>query len=324
MNCFDEKKLYEYFDNILFSKEKKEIEDHLKICAICQKKVEELKSFEKDLERFWKEFRKKCPSPEEMYEFSLGRLGKEDTEKISKHLKLCHICKMKHEESEKIAEEFEMLAKAGVKEEIYEPLISEKEKGILQKMAGALNIAERSKALADSFERLWRAQFAFSRPIGLKTLAPCFETTYVADVGEGYEKEVIQQEDNPFQVEISQFGKQISIILRTGAEFLKNSIVRFKLYEKERAKYSGILFVSDGIGKYTINLGEKDLKRPEEEPYKIKLDVLSSLDILSDIKDPSSSKILMELMKTGNAEAVKMVTDIIEKRGKTKNKQLHD
>jgi len=319
MSCFDEKKIYEYLDGILETKEKEEVESHLKECPACQKKVAELNALEKDLKRFWREFRKKCPSPEEMYQYSLGKLSNKEAEKVSEHLEFCHICKMKYEESEKMAEEFEELTRKGVKE-TFDFALLEEEKGIFQKITEALNLVERSKRFVEAFENLWKFNFSFDKAVGLKALAPCLEGAYLADVGEGYGKEVIQQEDSPFQVEISQFGKHISLILRTETELLKNSIVRFHFYEKEKAKYSGILFVSDGIGKYVINVGEEDLKRPEEEAYRIKLDVLSSVDILTDIKEPSSSKILIELMKTGNAEAVKMVTDIIEKRGKTKNK----
>jgi len=315
MSCLDEKILYEFSDNILEGNNKEEVEKHLKECEICKKKLDELKAFDKDLKFFWKEFRKSCPSPEDIYEYSMGRLGKKEAEKISEHLESCQVCKIKYEESEKMAEELEKLAGSEAEEEISEISLPEEKKRILEKMAETLNLAKKSRAIMESLEKLWRANFSYSKPIGLRILEPCFGRAFeMADIGEGYEKEVIQEEGSPFQVEIVQFGKQLSIILDTETELFKNSIVRFKLYEKEEAKFSGTLFVSDGIGKYIINLGEKDFKRPEKVPYKIRLDVISYMDILADIKVPASSQILMELMKSGNAKIRKSIIDILGKK----------
>jgi hypothetical protein len=314
MSCFDEKTLYEYFDGILEADESGEVEKHLKDCPACQKKVNELKAFEKGLKSFWRQFRKNCPTPEKLYEHSLGKMPKEEATKISEHLEFCQICKTKYEESEKIAAELEQLAKEELREGIPGIQLSEINKGLIKKLVEAINLAETSKVLKESFEKFWKSHFGYERPIGLRALAPSFEQAYVADTGEGFEKEVIQEESSPFQIEIDQFGTQLTIVLSTTTDLFKNSIVRFHLFEKGEKRYSGVLFVSDGKGKHEINLGDKGLEKPEEEPYRIKLDVLSSMEILSDIRDPSSSKILMELMKSGDPEIIKLITEIIEKR----------
>ena len=314
MSCIDEKTLYAFLDNSLKEKEKDEVEEHLRQCANCQKREEELKAFEKGLKSFWRQFRKNCPTPEKLYEHSLGKMPKEEAEKISEHLEFCQICKTKYEESEKIAAELEQLAKEELREEIPGIQLSEINKGLIKKLVEAINLAETSKVLKESFEKFWKSHFGYERPIGLRALVPSFEQAYVADTGEGFEKEVIQEESSPFQIEIDQFGTQLTIVLSTTTDLFKNSIVRFHLFEKGEKRYSGVLFVSDGKGKHVINLGERDLRRPEKEPYRIKLDVLSSMEILSDLRDPSSSKILMELMKSGDPEIIELITEIIEKR----------
>jgi len=316
MSCIDEKVLYELLDNTLEGKERERVEEHLKSCEACKNKADELKAFDKGLKQFWKDHKKNCPSPEEMYEYSLGKLSKEEEEKILKHLQFCHVCRMKNEESEKIAEEVERLARAEGKEELPGALPSEIKNGVLQKLADALSLAEASKILKESLEKFWISHFSYGRPIKIGAIAPCVVEAYVADVGKGFEKEVIQEENSPFRVEINQFGKELEIILHTEAALFKNSIVRFILFEKEEEKYSGILFVSNGSGKLVTDLREKALKRPEKEPYKIKIDVMNTADILAELREPSSSKILMELMKSGNPEIIKLVTDIIDKRDK--------
>jgi len=310
MSCFKERILYEFVENNLVKQEKEKIEDHLKECNACKEKVEELSAFERDLNVFWREFRKKCPAPEDMYAYGLGRLNKNEIERISKHLQLCHICKLKYEESQEMAEELEKIAASGIEEKMPEGFLSETKKVILQKIADAINSVEKASAFSKSFGKLWKSHFQYDKPIGSRFLVP--GPIYVAASGRGYGKEVIQQEDSPFKVESIQFGKTLNIILRTESELFKDSIVKFQLFEKEKERHSGVLFVSGGIGKQTINL--EDIIAPEEEPYRISLDVLSAVDILSDIKDPSSSTIFMELMRSGDEKVMKMITEIIEKR----------
>lgn len=319
MTCFDEKKLYEYLDSILNTREKEEVENHLKECSVCQKKVAELKVFEKDLKRFWKEFRKKCPSPEEMYEYSLGKLSKEDAERISRHLNMCHICKMKYDESEKMAEEFERLASSATAAKAV-PGISfgDAKKKLLIKIAGVFSdLAKKSIEIKESFEGIWRNNFPYAQPIGLKVLQPAFGRVFEkADIGKGFEKELIQEKASPFEIELAQFGNQLNIIFRTSSEWFKYSIVRFKMYEEKEQKFSGILSVTDGVGKFTINLEDRDFKRPEKKPYKIKVDAISSVEILADLIDLKSSEILEELLKSGDKEIEKFLEDVVRK-GKT-------
>jgi len=315
MSCFDEKKIYEYLDDILEAKDKEEVEGHLKECLACQKRVAELKAFEKDLKQFWREFRKACPSPEEMYEYSLGKLGKEDAERISKHLGICHICKMKYEESEKMAEEFEKLASLGAGAEAVPKIaFGDAQKKVLAKIAEIFNeLAKKPKEIKESFKGIWRNNFPYAQPIGLKVLQPAFGRVLErADIGKGFEKQVIQEEGSPFEIELAQFGKRLNIIFRTDSEWFRYSVVRFEMFEEER-KYSGILSVIDGIGKFTVNLEDKDFKRPEKNPYKIKIDAISSVELLADLTDPKSSRIFAELSKSGDAEMKKFLAEVMGK-----------
>lgn len=314
MSCFDEKKLYEYLDGILDIKKKEEVESHLKECLICQKKVGELKALEKELKRFWCEFRKKCPAPEKMYQYSLGKLSNEEAEKVSEHLKFCHICKMKYEESEKMAEEFKKLASSVASEEAVPSIsLGDAKKKLLIKIAGNFNdLIKKTKKIGGSFEGIWRNNFPYAQTIGLKILQPAFGRAFErADVGEGFEKQVIQEEGSPFEIELDQFGNQLNIIFHTNSEWFKYSIVRFEIYEEEEQKFSGILPVIDGVGKYKVNLDEEDLKRPEKKPYKIKTDAISSVELLADLADSKSSRIFKELSKTGDAEMENFLTEIM-------------
>jgi len=316
MSCFDEKRLYEYIDGILEADERGEVEKHLNECPACQKKVAELKAFEKGLKNFWMEFRKKCPSPEEMYQYSLGKLSNEEAEKVSEHLKFCHICKMKYEESEKMAEEFEKLASSAAGAEAVPSIsLGDAKKKLLIKIAGNFNdLIKKSKKLRESFEGIWRNNFPYAQPIGLNILQPAFgRVLEKADVGEGFEKQVIQEEESPFEIELDQFGKQLNIILRTNSEWFRYSIVRFEMFEEEEQKIIGILSVIDGVGKYTVNLEDKDFKRPEKNPYRIKIDAVSSVELLADLTDPKSSRIFAELSKSGDAEIEKFLAEVMGK-----------
>jgi hypothetical protein len=262
------------------------------------------------------EFRKKCPSPEEMYQYSLGKLSNEEAEKVSEHLKFCHICKMKYEESEKMAEEFEKLASSAAGAEAVPSIsLGDAKKKLLIKIAGNFNdLIKKSKKLRESFEGIWRNNFPYAQPIGLNILQPAFgRVLEKADVGEGFEKQVIQEEESPFEIELDQFGKQLNIILRTNSEWFRYSIVRFEMFEEEEQKIIGILSVIDGVGKYTVNLEDKDFKRPEKNPYRIKIDAVSSVELLADLTDPKSSRIFAELSKSGDAEIEKFLAEVMGK-----------
>jgi len=319
MSCIKEERLYEYLDGILEASEREEVEDHLKGCITCQNKVAELKAFEKDLELFWKEFRKGCPSPEEMYEYGLGKLAKEDAERISKHLSICYICRIKQEESERVAEELRTLASSGGRAEAAPGIsLGDGLKNALSKIASILNdLANKSKDITESLEGIWRNEFPYAQHVGLKFLQPAFGRVLErADVGEGFEKQVIQEEGSPFKIELDQFGKQLNIIFRTNSELFKYSIIRFELHEEGEKKISCILSVIDGVGKYTINLDGKEIRRPEKNPYNIKIDAISSMELLADLTDPKSSKIFAELSKSGDEEAEKFLAEVTGK-GKT-------
>ena len=85
------------------------------------------------------------------------------------------------------------------------------------------------------------------------------------------------------------------------------------MYEEEKQNFSGILSVIDGIGKFTVNLEDKDFKRPEKNPYKIKIDAISSVELLADLTDPKSSRIFAELSKSGDAEMEKFLAEVMGK-----------
>jgi hypothetical protein len=311
MKCYDDATLYRFVNNDIEEKTQKEIAAHVKECQACQKIVDELKAYDSDLNKYWNEFRKECLSDDAIYRYLFGRLNKEESEKLEKHLDSCHVCKYKIKEVKEIATEFEKLSLADEKRARSSTEASEVT--LLKKIASALSIYAKSNYSLDLLKDLWKTHFTFNKPIALKALAPICEPIYSAAVGDGYEKDVIQQEDSPFKIEIVQFGKQISITFQTQEEPFNNSIVRFDLQEKNDIKYSGIVFINEGIGKSLIRLDEEELERPDEERYKIVLNVLASADVFEDIKDPSSSKIIMELMKTGNANGIRMITDLLKK-----------
>jgi hypothetical protein len=315
MICSDDKKLYEYIDGVLESDERREVEEHLRECSACQKNVVEMKEFEKDLKIFWKEFRKECPSPEDMYDYSLGKLDKENTERISLHLSNCHICKMKNDESERMAEEFKELAlsSAGAEAIPVFSLADAKKKALANIVGVFIELVSKSKNLKQSLEEIWRNTFSYTQPIGLKALQPTFgQILERADIGEGYERQIIQEEGSAFEIEFAQFGSELNIIFHTSSEWFKYSIIRFEIYEEER-KYSGMLSVIDGVGKITLNLEGKDIQRPEIKPYRIKIDAISSIELLADLTDPKSSRIFAELSKSGNAEIEKLLAELMGK-----------
>lgn len=149
MNCIDEKTLYELIDDELKEAVREEITQHLEQCKKCRETLNSLVESEKDMRQAWDEYRKTvCPSPEMLYEYEIGILGRKETKEIKTHLKSCHIC------------ELSLKAAAEVEEEIIK-LEREHSREIFQKKTDELKtvvegfIKERYPEVLSYFDAAW-------------------------------------------------------------------------------------------------------------------------------------------------------------------------
>ncbi|MBU1626609.1 hypothetical protein KKB18_04495 [bacterium] len=109
MKCND-LRLFEYLEGISSAKEKKEIEDHLKLCKVCRENFDQLK-FTVDVltDCYTHQIKSSCPTSEELVSLVDNELEEERKKQIIIHAELCPSCQKEIKLLKDFEEEFKTI-----------------------------------------------------------------------------------------------------------------------------------------------------------------------------------------------------------------------
>lgn len=254
----------------------------------------DIRTFEGKLQAFWNEFRKECPDSDKLYRYLSGDLDPGERAKIEEHLSMCAVCEVKKKD---VLEALDIIS---------EPVEEGKwavQTGLVERF---FDLATSSREKLNSF---FAKGFTFPQPIKLLALRPMSEAMAFAEAGRQFEKESESADQVPYEVELSVFGNRLALTVKSRSSLYDHSVVRFELVEGEQVRFSGVVLVGDGQGKYETEVDR--IPKPEREEFKVGLQPIHSLDLLSKVEEDASLEVLSELLKEAEPRIRKACVELL-------------
>jgi hypothetical protein len=268
--------------------------------------------FEKKLKDFWHEFSMDCLDGETIHRYLDGELDPDEKTQVEEHLEVCAICSWKKKEVfevQKIADKFP-------EEDAEEPRVP----------AFAEKLYRLASLSVEKLMPLFSKQISLPNPIKLLALTPLSEQAAFADSGGKFEKQIQAEEEIPFDIEIVVFGKKLVITAKSKSRLYDRCVVVFRLLEGKEIRFSGIIMILDGEGKYETSIDA--VQRPQKENLTIKIQPLHSLDLLSKIEDEASVEVFSGLLRDRDSQirlaCVELLGDVGTGRAKEMLKMAFD
>ena len=144
-------------------------------------------------------------------------------------------------------------------------------------------------------ETFFTKSLAFTQPVQLTALSPLGVERAAAAGGDRFEKDV-KSESALFDVELSTFGKRLSIKLQARSPVHDHALVRFELLEAGSVMFADVVLVVDGRGKYETSLSA--IPTPEQEKLTLILKPVLTVDLFAELEKEITVQVLSQLLKS--------------------------